>query len=136
MSAEPVATSRAARRAQQRRDRRRTQVRLVGSVLAVLALVAGAFAVYLATGDEEPPAAQEVEQRTEATLLFQVAGPAGDGVANALLAQDPETTSGAVELLPPQVVLNVPGSGPCPSAACWARPRRRPRGPRCPTWPG
>jgi hypothetical protein len=114
MTAVPVTTSRAARRAQQRRDRRRKQVRLIGSVLAVLALVAGAFGVYLATGDEEPPAAEEVAQRTEATLLLQVAGPEGDGVANALLGQDPETTSGAVVLLPPQVVLNVPGSGSLP----------------------
>ncbi len=114
MTAAPVATSRAGRRAQRRRDRRRKQVRLIGALLAVLALVAGAFAVYLATGSEDPPVVQEVAQRTEATLLLQVAGQDGEGVANALLGHDPETTTGAVVLLPPQVLVNVPGAGSLP----------------------
>ncbi len=106
--------SRAARRAEQRRQRRRRQVRLIAALLAVLALVAAAFAVALAkdapgTGPVKPSAG-----RTQSTLLLEVQGPNGAGIANALLAHDPASKEGAVVLVPPQVLVNVPGSGSVP----------------------
>jgi len=85
---EPV--SRTGRRAEQRRRRRTRQVRLIGALLAVLALLAAAFAVYLAQESPEPPPPPAVEGRTQSTLLFQVRGPDGEGIANALLAHDPK----------------------------------------------
>jgi hypothetical protein len=81
--------------------------------LALLAVAALAFAGYLAAKDVEPPAAPSAQPvRTQSTLLLQVAGLDGEGVANALLGHDPGTRSGAVVLLPPQVLVTVPGAGP------------------------
>ncbi len=107
---------RSVRRAEQRRRRRRQQVRRIGAVLGVLALLAAAFAVYLAVDAPPrpaPPAAAE-PSRTQSTLLFQVRGPNGEGVVNALLAHDPREQAGAVVLAPPQVLVSVAGAGPLP----------------------
>lgn len=107
------ASSRAGRRAEQRRQRRRKQVRGIGALLGVLALLAGGFAVYLAVDDPAPPMPPPAATgRTQTTLLLQVRGPDGTGIANALLGHDPGRQTGAVVLLPPQVLVNVPGSGP------------------------
>ncbi|MDQ3503118.1 MAG: LCP family protein [Actinomycetota bacterium] len=117
-------SSRAGRRVEQRRQRRRKQVRLIGALLGVLALLAGGFAVYLAAADPPapPPAPPATVGRTQTTLLLQVAGADGVGIANALLGHDPGRQAGAVLLLPPQVLVNVPGSGPAALGALAALP--------------
>jgi len=107
--------TRAARRAAQRRQRRLSRVKWTGAALALLAVAALAFAGYLAATDPEPPTTPAAPPgRTQSTLLLQVAGADGQGVANALLAHDPRARSGAVVLLPPQVLVTVPGTGPGP----------------------
>ena len=106
--------SRAAWRAEQRRRRRTKQVRLFGTGLALLALLVGAFAVFLAQDSPEPPPRPAAEGRTQSTLLFQVRGTDGAGISNALLGHDPQEQAGAVVLIPPQVLVTVPGSGSLP----------------------
>jgi hypothetical protein len=86
-------------------------VRLIGSILGVLALLAGGFAVYLAKDDRTPPPDSTAERRTQSTLLLQVRGADDEAIANALLAHDPDTQTGAVVLVPPQVLVPVPGAG-------------------------
>lgn len=107
--------SRSARRAELRRARRRRQVRVIGAVLAVLALLAAGFAVYLAKDAPEPPAGPgDGQVRTQRTLLFQVQGANGSGIANVLLAHDEPSRTGAAVLIPPQVLVTVPGTGSVP----------------------
>ena len=108
-----IATSRTARRAQQRRDRRRSQVRLIASFLGLLVAVAVGFALYFAFSSPEPPTqgpAVDVAARQD-TLLLQVRGADGFSFANALLAHDADEGAGSMVLLPPQVLVNVPGTG-------------------------
>ena len=107
--------TRIVRRAEQRRQRRRRQVRLISALLGVLALLAAGFAIALAndapnTASRQPRAAQ----RTQTTLMMQVQGANGAGIGSALLAHDPVVKDGAVVLLPPQVLVSVPGSGSVP----------------------
>lgn len=106
--------TRAARRAEQRRRRRRRQVRLTAAVLSVLALLAAAFAVALARDTPQDTGPAQAQTRTQRTLLLMVQGPNGAGIANALLAHDPRPNEGAVVLVPPQVLVNVAGSGSVP----------------------
>ena len=113
--------TRTGRRAEQRRQRRRRQVRLVGVLLAVLALLAAGFAVYLARDAPAPPAASVDTTRSQRTLLLQVQAVNGTGVANALLAHDPRARSGAAVLVPPQVLVTVPGTGPLPLGQALSR---------------
>ncbi len=104
-------------RAEQRWQGRRSQVRLIGGLLAALLLVAVAFAVYLAVDAPPPPApasSGEPTTRTQRTLLLQVLGPNGSGASNALLAHDPAAGDGSVVLVPPQVLITVPGAGSLP----------------------
>lgn len=116
-------SSRAGRRVEQRRQRRRKQRRVIGALLGVLALLAGGFAVYLAVdAPAPPPAPTAAVGRTQTTLLLQVAGADGVGIANALLGHDPGRQAGGVLLLPPQVLVNVPGSGPASLGALAALP--------------
>ena len=103
---------RTSRRAEARRRRRRRRVRIVSALVGLLALLAVGFAVYLAASSPEPPAATAPERRTQVTLLFQVRAPNGEAAASALLAQDPEDTTGAAVLVPSQVLVTVPGTGP------------------------
>jgi anionic cell wall polymer biosynthesis LytR-Cps2A-Psr (LCP) family protein len=104
-------SSRTGRRAEQRRARRRRQRRLLAGGLAV-ALVVAAIAVYALTRDSSSPRAAIAKQtRTQSTVLFQVQGESGDAIASALLAHDPAGRSGAVVLIPPQVIVTVPGTG-------------------------
>ena len=105
----PVEGSRVGRRAELRRRRRRNRVRVVGALVTVLALLAAAFAVYLAKDAPEPPARDQEAVRTQRTLLFQVQGPNGAAAASALLAHDPEEDEGSALLIPPQVLVTVPG---------------------------
>ena len=111
---ETTESARPSRRAELRRRRRRRRVRLVAVLLTVLALLAVAFAVYLAKDAPDAPSRQDEDVRTQTTVLFQVQGPNGDAVASALLAHDAETETGAVVLLPSQVLVTVPGTGSLP----------------------
>jgi anionic cell wall polymer biosynthesis LytR-Cps2A-Psr (LCP) family protein len=106
--------TRASRRAELRRRRRRRRVQLLAVVLAVLAALAVAFAVYLAREAPDPPSTAEEQLRTQQTMLFQVAAAGGDAAANALLAHDPETQEAGIVLVPPQVLVTVPGTGSQP----------------------
>ena len=108
--------SRSGRRAQQRRDKRRRQVRLLTLVLGLLALVAAGFAVYLAVDAPAPPRQEPPAEavRTQRTLLLQVQGPDRAGVAHVLLAHDDAVGEGVAVLVPPQVLVDVPGTGSVP----------------------
>lgn len=105
--------SRSGRRAEQRRERRRQQVRRIGLALGGLALIAIGFAVYLAIDAPEPPSRPApVEQvRTQRTLLLQVEAPNGAAVASTLLAHDGPSDTGSAVLVPPQVIVDVAGTG-------------------------
>lgn len=99
------------RRAELRRQRRRRQRRLIAAGLAI-ALVVAAIATYALTrGDETPHTAIAKQTRTQSTLLLQVQGESGDAIASALLAHDPAGDTGAAVLVPPQVIVTVPGTG-------------------------
>lgn len=111
---EATSSSRVGRRAEQRRQRRRRRVRLVAALVGVLALLAAAFAVYLAKDEPVRPPAPEAPARTQSTLLFQLQGANGAAAASALLAHDPADKVGAVVLIPPQVLVTVPGTGSLP----------------------
>ena len=89
-------------------------MRLVAVLVAVLALLAAAFAVYLAQDSPAPPTAEPPAQRTQSTLLFQVQGPNGAAAASALLAFNPKSVEGSAVLIPPQVLVTVPGTGSLP----------------------
>lgn len=103
---------RTSRRAEQRRQRRQRQVRRIAAALTVLAVLAVAFAVWLAYDAPEPPGASaDPNARTQRTMLMAVQAPDGSAAAASLLAHDPDTADGSVVLLPPQVLVNVPGSG-------------------------
>lgn len=110
---EPV--SRSGRRAEQRRAQRLRQVRLLTLVLGLLALVAAGFAIYLAVDAPTPPQRDApAAGRTQRTLLLQVQGPDRAGVAHVLFAHDGTAREGAAVLVPPQVLVNVPGTGSVP----------------------
>jgi polyisoprenyl-teichoic acid--peptidoglycan teichoic acid transferase len=82
--------------------------------LGVLFALAVAFAVYLAADDPAPPSGDEAQPRTQRTLLLQVRGPDDAAVASALLARDAEEGTAGVLLVPPQVLVTVPGTGSLP----------------------
>jgi anionic cell wall polymer biosynthesis LytR-Cps2A-Psr (LCP) family protein len=83
---------------------------LTAGVAIVLVVVA--IAAYALTRDGSTPRAAIAKQtRTQSTVLFQVQGESGDAVASALLAHDAAGRSGAVVLIPPQVIVTVPGTG-------------------------
>ena len=106
---------RTSRRAEQRRERRRRQVRRTAALLAVLGLLAVAFAVWLARDAPAPRGtAATAQERTQTTMLLAVQAPDGAAQATALLAHDREDDQGAVVLVPPQVLVSVPGSGSVP----------------------
>jgi len=81
----------------------------VGLVAALVVLTIAT--VVLTRRDAPPPTAIAKQTRTQSTLLMQVQGEGGDAIASALLAHDPAGRSGAVVLLPPQVIVTVPGTG-------------------------
>jgi hypothetical protein len=97
------------RRAELRRQRRRRRLRVVALLVTVLALLAAAFAVYLAREAPDTTRDEVAKVRTQRTLLFQVQGPNGAAAASALLAHDPQDKVGAALLVPPQVLVTVPG---------------------------
>lgn len=106
---------RSGRRAEQRRERRRRQVRRIAALLSVLGLLVVAFAVWLAAdAPDTRGATASPDARTQRTLLLAVQRPDGAETAAALLAHDADDEEGSVVLLPPQVLVNVPGSGSLP----------------------
>jgi anionic cell wall polymer biosynthesis LytR-Cps2A-Psr (LCP) family protein len=100
-----------ARRAEQAAQRRRLVRRSLVAVAAVLVVVLVVVAVNALTGGGKKKSTVDAKTRTQRTVLLQVKGSDGSAVASALLAQDDPSASGAVVLLPPQVLVNVPGGG-------------------------
>lgn len=102
------------RRAEARRRRRQRQRRLAAMAAAVVLLAAAAVTVFLV--QRGPDAEQEVapQSRTQRTLLVQVQRPGGDAISSALMAHDAPSSTGSVVLLPPQVIVDVPGAGSQP----------------------
>jgi hypothetical protein len=102
------------RRAELRRRRRQRRRRLAGA-LAALALVAAAVTAYaLVQRSPEPPSAVQEQRRTQQTLLMQVRAGDGSALASALLAHDPAADTAAAVLVPPQVIVDLPGAGSLP----------------------
>ncbi len=103
------------RRATARRRRRQRQRLLVGLGLVLVLLAAAGTTVLLASRSPEPAVVQEAQGRTQLTLLLQVRSPDGAGaLASALLAADPPSGVGSVVLVPPQVIVDLPGAGSLP----------------------
>jgi anionic cell wall polymer biosynthesis LytR-Cps2A-Psr (LCP) family protein len=101
---------RAARLAERRRKQRRIQL-VAGAVVGVLLLVV-AVVVLTGGGDKKKTNAPK---RTQRTVLMQISGGGGAGArASALLAHDPKTSEGSAVLVPPQVIVSVPGVGSQP----------------------
>ena len=98
-------------RAEQRRLRRQRQRRILAAVLAAALVVLAVATFVLTRGDSTPRATVAKQQRTQQTVFFQVQGENGSAVGSALLAHDPASRSGAVVLVPPQVIVTVPGAG-------------------------
>lgn len=108
-------TAATGRRLELRRKRRRQRVRLVAVLVTLLAIGAAAFAVWLAAdAPDAPPSEEPQEVRTQSTLLLQVQPPDRTAAASVLLAHDPDDGTGAGLLVPPQVIVNVPGTGSLP----------------------
>ncbi|HVM28443.1 MAG TPA: LCP family protein [Mycobacteriales bacterium] len=102
------------RRAEARRRRRQRRRRLGALALVLVLVAAGAVAYYLAQRAPEGEAAAELQGRTQRTLLFQVRGGDGAAAASALAAHDEPSSTGAVVLVPPQVIVDLPGAGSLP----------------------
>ena len=114
MSAADVSPgSRSGRRTEQLRRRRRRRQQILAALLA-LAVVAAVVAVVLARRDPEGSASVQPQGRTQATLLLQVQGGDLAAAASTLLAHDPVSRTGAAVLVPPQVIVDVPGAGSVP----------------------
>ena len=107
----PAQGSRMARRADQAAARRRVVRRATVALAAVLAIVLAVVAVKAVTGSGGKKTTIDAKTRTQRTVLFQVKGADGTAIASALLAEDDASHTGAVVLLPPQVLVNVPGGG-------------------------
>ncbi len=104
------------RRLELRRHRRHQRVRVVALLVTLLAVAAAAFAIWLAADAPEAPALrpEQPEVRTQSTLLLQVQLPDRTAGASVLLAHDPDEVTGAGVLVPPQLLVTVPGTGSLP----------------------
>ena len=102
---------RAGRRSERRRRRRQRQRRLLAGVLLASVLVLAVATYALTRGTTTPRATLITQTRTQSTLLFQVQGESGSAIGSAVLAHDPASHAGAVVLVPPQVIVTVPGMG-------------------------
>jgi anionic cell wall polymer biosynthesis LytR-Cps2A-Psr (LCP) family protein len=108
---EVPAGRRSGRRAEQRRARRRRQLRVIAAGLGVVVLLAAVVLFVRTRSHDTSPSTVAKQARTQTTLLFQVQGESGDAIASALLAHDPAGRTGAAVLIPPQVIVTVPGTG-------------------------
>ncbi|MCW2572450.1 MAG: cell envelope-related transcriptional attenuator [Frankiales bacterium] len=102
---------RTGRRAEVRRARRRRQRLIVAGGLAVVLVIVAVVLFARTRGGGSSHTAIAKQTRTQTTVLFQVQGSGGDAIASALLAHDPAGHSGAAVLIPPQVIVTVPGTG-------------------------
>jgi len=98
------------RRAELRRSRRRRRRRAVAAVLTLAVLATALVTLFFVRQDDPPPADPVVAGRAQRTLLVQVRAADRSAVSNALLAHDAGAASGAVLLVPPQVLATAPGS--------------------------
>jgi hypothetical protein len=98
---------RAELRAQRRKQRRRLV--LAGASAAVVLLVLVTFVLVKNGGNGGTK--HNATVRTQKTVLFQIKGTDGAAVSSALLADDRKSNEGAVILIQPQVLANVPGVG-------------------------
>ena len=105
------AGARPGHRSELRRARRRRQRRVLSAILAVAVLVLVVLTVVLTRRDSPPHATIAKQARTQSTVLFQVQGDNGSALSTALLAHDPASRTGAAVLIPPQVIVTVPGTG-------------------------
>jgi anionic cell wall polymer biosynthesis LytR-Cps2A-Psr (LCP) family protein len=110
----PTPGPRQGRRAAARRARRRRQRRLLAALLVVALVVLAGATYVLSSRDKKVQPAVPRQQRTQSTLLVQVQGEGGDAVGMALLAHDPASRTGAAVLIPPQLLVAVPGAGTMP----------------------
>lgn len=110
LGSRPPVGRRTARLAEQRRKRKRNSRTAAGAVAALVLVVAAVYVVGRG-GDEGPKGAAK---RTQRTLLLQVKGTDGTAVASAILAHDPAVSEGSVVLVPPQLIVAVPGFGSQP----------------------
>ena len=98
-------------RAEIRRQRRQRQRRVLAIVLAVALVVLAVATFALTRGGGKPHTTVAKQRRTQSTVLLQVQGESGSAVGSALLAHDPASRTGAAVLVPPQVIVTVPGTG-------------------------
>lgn len=103
--------SRVGRRAELRERRRRQRRRLVVAGATALALLVVAVTVLLVKNSGSGGKDNDKPVRTQRTLLFQVKAADGTAISSALLADDPKAGAGAIILIQPQVLANVPGLG-------------------------
>ena len=103
--------SRGGRRTQRRRRRRQRQRRVLAAVLGGAVLVLAVATYALTRGTATPRATLARQPRTQSIVLLQVQGESGSAIGSAVLAHDPGSHAGAVVLVPPQVIVNVPGTG-------------------------
>jgi anionic cell wall polymer biosynthesis LytR-Cps2A-Psr (LCP) family protein len=82
------------------------------AVVLALAVVVLAVATVVLTRRHSTPHTTIAKQvRTQSTVLFEVQGGNGSALSAALLAHDPASRTGAAVLIPPQVIVTVPGTG-------------------------
>lgn len=79
--------------------------------LGFAVLIAGLATFAIHRTHNAPQTSIGKQTRTQATVLFQVRGDSGSAAASALLAHDSAGHSGAAVLIPPQVIVTVPGTG-------------------------
>jgi anionic cell wall polymer biosynthesis LytR-Cps2A-Psr (LCP) family protein len=108
---EPSTGTRVGRRTEQRERRRRQRRRLVIAGATAFVLLAAAATFLLVKNGGASSVGNKAPVRTQKTLLFQVTGSDGSAVMSALLADDRKSKTGAVVLIQPQVLANVPGVG-------------------------
>ena len=118
-----VAGTRVGKRAELRARQRRQRRRLLAGATAFVLLAAAATFLLVKNGGSSS-VGNKAPVRTQKTLLFQVTGSDGSAVMSALLADDRKSKTGAVVLIQPQVLANVPGVGSgqfgglCTGASC------------------
>ena len=105
---------RSGRRTELRKKRRQRRRQLTAAALAVAAALVVLVTVVLVHSGGSDGAGKGVRQRTQRTLLLQLTAADGSAQASALLAHDSRTATGAVVLVPPQVIASVPGVGTLP----------------------
>lgn len=103
--------SRVGKRAELRERRRRQRRRLVIAGGTAFALFVVAVTVLLVKNHGSSSNHNTTPTRTQRTLLFQIKATDGSAISSALMADDPKAGNGAVILIQPQVLANVPGVG-------------------------